>query len=165
MSVHTGKGYQWARGRPAAAAILPSYPGPGTHAWNDLIVTPHRPSSPVFLDLLRIRLPAMAWASLLHRVSGVLLFLATPAAIALLDRALTGADGFARVAAMLREPPAMAAVALVVWALVHHLLAGVRFLLLDLEFGLSRAQGRRSAVAVMVVAPLVTALLLWRVWT
>jgi succinate dehydrogenase / fumarate reductase, cytochrome b subunit len=53
---------------------------------------------PVFLDLWRIKLPATGIVSILHRISGVLMVLAIPAAAILLSEALSGPEGFAAVA-------------------------------------------------------------------
>jgi len=49
---------------------------------------------PIHLDLLRIRLPLPGWVSILHRLSGALLFLAVPLSVGLLAHSLSEAAGF-----------------------------------------------------------------------
>ena len=118
------------------------------------------PSRPVFLDLLQIRLPVPGLLSVVHRVSGVVLFLALPLSIGLLDLALSGAEGFARARGLLSGPVVQGLLFLLLWALVHHLLAGIRYLLIDVDLGVQAPRYRQSAWAVLLGAPL-AALLLW----
>jgi succinate dehydrogenase / fumarate reductase cytochrome b subunit len=111
---------------------------------------------PVFLDPWRIRLPITGWVSILHRISGVLLVLSIPYAAYLLDLSLQGPDGFAAAGATLGSPFAKLVLLLLAWSLVHHLLAGLRFLLLDLGLGIDRPAARRSAGIAIVAAVAVT---------
>ncbi|WJW76743.1 succinate dehydrogenase, cytochrome b556 subunit [Thiohalobacter sp. IOR34] len=122
---------------------------------------PPSPPRPKFLDLLVIRMPIGAVTSILHRLSGVLLFLSLPLAAFLLDLSLRDADGFARAIALLHAWPARLASLLLGWALLHHLLAGLRFLLLDLGIGLERPVARRLAWSATLGALLLLPLLLW----
>ena len=115
-----------------------------------------KPSSrPVYLNLLHIRLPIPGVASILHRASGLLMFVLIPVALYLLDRSLRSADDFAAIAALLHSLRWL--LLPVVWALSHHLLAGLRVLLIDLEWGLERDAMRRSAWFVTLAAALITA--------
>ncbi len=100
---------------------------------------------PVFLDLTKIRLPLTAVASIGHRISGVLLFLAIPFLIYFLDLSLRGPSGFAYVIRLLDGWPLRLLSVLLIWALAHHLFAGIRHLLLDIACGVSRESARRSA--------------------
>jgi len=100
---------------------------------------------PVFLELWRIRLPITGWVSILHRISGVLLVLLLPYGVYLLDLSLRDPQGFATAQAILGSGPARFALLLLAWSLAHHLLAGLRFLLLDLGIGVERLAARRSA--------------------
>lgn len=115
---------------------------------------PHRPQSdrPVFLDLWRIRLPLPALVSILHRIAGVMLLLALPLCAVLLDWALRDAQGFAAVATLLGHPLFQPFALLLLWALLHHLFAGARLLLLDLGWGLARGEARRSARLTLLAA-------------
>jgi succinate dehydrogenase / fumarate reductase cytochrome b subunit len=109
---------------------------------------------PVFLNLLAIRLPAPGVMSIGHRVSGVALVVATPFLAHLLALSLRGPEGFAAAAAALDTGPARAAVVLLAWGLLHHLFAGVRYLLLDLDLGVELATARATAWIVLIGAPL-----------
>lgn len=125
---------------------------------------PHTASRPRFLNLLTIRLPVGALTSIGHRLSGVLLFLCMPWATFLLDLSLQGADGFAQAVDLLTSPWLRAVELLVAWSLAHHFLAGIRFLLLDLDIGVDKAPARATAWAVNLAAPVLAALCLWRLW-
>lgn len=122
-----------------------------------------RGSAPVYLNLLRIRMPVTAVVSFAHRVSGVLLFAVAPGLIYLLSLSLRDPSGFDRAAAVLTSLPVRVLGVLVVWALMHHLLAGLRFLGIDLEWGISRAAARASAFGVLLLS-LVLAMLFVTVW-
>lgn len=100
---------------------------------------------PVFFHLLQLHLPVTALMSILHRLSGILLFLALAPAIGLLERSLADADGYAAVQQLLQGWPTHFFTALMVWALAHHLAAGLRLLLIDAEIGGERGTARRSA--------------------
>lgn len=120
------------------------------------------PPRPVFLDLRRIRLPLPGIISIGHRLAGVILFLALPASVYLLDHSLTDAAGFARTTALLQGWPGRLTGLCVLWALVYHLLAGGRLLLLDMGMGTARDKARRSA---WIVAGLgLCGLLLGAIW-
>jgi succinate dehydrogenase / fumarate reductase cytochrome b subunit len=103
---------------------------------------------PVFLNLTQIELPAGALTSILHRITGVVLAAGVPAGIYLLDRSLQSEQGFAQVAAILGHAAGKAAAVVLVWALAHHALAGVRHLLSDFDVGSPLRVARRSAWAV-----------------
>jgi len=121
-----------------------------------------QPSSrPVFLNLWRIRLPVAAVMSIAHRVAGVVLFLAIPLCIALVSLALSGEDGFTRAISLLHSPAGKLGLFLLLWALSHHFLAGIRYLLLDAHLGVRAPYFRHSARAVLVAAPIVALFLLW----
>jgi len=115
---------------------------------------------PVFLNLLQIRLPIAGFMSILHRASGLLLFLLIPGLLFVLDRSLSSPEGFAMVRDWLAAPLPLAGFYLLLWALTHHLLAGIRYLLLDIHVGVDRPYYRQSAWLVVIVSPLLAALLL-----
>jgi succinate dehydrogenase / fumarate reductase cytochrome b subunit len=107
-------------------------------------MTKHTPA-PVFLNLFRIRFPVGAVTSIAHRLSGVCLFLSLPFWVYLLDLSLQGPDGFAQALQILHSPWVKTALLLPAWSFFHHLLSGVRFLLLDAGVGGELRQARRSA--------------------
>ena len=100
---------------------------------------------PIYLDILRINLPIAALMSILHRGSGVLLFLAIPLVIYFFDLSLRNAQDFSTVTSMLNSVPGKLGVLAVLWALLHHLFAGIRYLLLDVHIGLTREGARIGA--------------------
>jgi succinate dehydrogenase / fumarate reductase cytochrome b subunit len=104
-----------------------------------------RAQRPVFLNLLQIRMPVGAWTSIGHRISGVLLAAAVPAAVWLLDLSLRDENGFDYVRNLFVSPALKGAAIVVVWALAHHVLAGIRHLASDFEVGSSLRAARRSA--------------------
>ena len=114
---------------------------------------PHSPRRrPVFLNLAQIKQPVGALTSIGHRLSGVLLAAGVPAVLYLLGRSLEGDAGFAQVAELLRQPWAKLLVVAMVWALAHHMLAGVRHMLTDIDVGSGLGAARRSAWAVNLAA-------------
>jgi len=100
---------------------------------------------PVYLDITRINMPVGALVSIMHRASGVLLFLAIPVVIYFFDLSLHSAQDFSTVTAMLNSVPGKLSVLVVLWALLHHLFAGIRYLLLDVRIGLTRDAARIGA--------------------
>jgi succinate dehydrogenase / fumarate reductase cytochrome b subunit len=125
---------------------------------------PRTASRPRFLNLLLIRMPVGALTSIGHRVSGLVLFLCLPLAAFLLDLSLQSAEGFEQAAQLLGSPLLRSAEIVIAWSFAHHLLAGVRFLLLDLDIGIEKTPARRSALIVNLAAPLLAALFLWWLW-
>jgi succinate dehydrogenase / fumarate reductase cytochrome b subunit len=100
---------------------------------------------PFFLNLLKIHLPVTGFVSFLHRISGLLLFFAIPLSVFLFDLSVQGSAGFERAANLLAHPALQLLGLLLLWSLLHHLFAGIRFLLTDLDIGLSKVQAVRSA--------------------
>jgi len=119
---------------------------------------------PKHLDLPKISLPLPAKVSILHRVSGALLFLALPVLIYQLDQSLDSDAGYAAAAAFFGLPLVKLAVLLLVWSYSHHFCAGIRYLLLDLHIGLDRVPARQSAAVVFAVSLLLTAIVGVKLW-
>ena len=115
---------------------------------------------PVFLDLTKIRLPPAGILSIGHRASGVVLVLAMPVALYLLDEAVSGPEGYALVREMLDGWPVRLLLFFVLWALMHHMLGGIRHLLLDVGVGAEKPVYRRSALAALFGAPALAILLM-----
>jgi succinate dehydrogenase / fumarate reductase cytochrome b subunit len=124
-----------------------------------------RPTRPVYLDLTSIRQPLPAIVSVLHRASGALLFLAgIPLSLWGLKASLGSADAYASFATLVSHPLAKLVALALVWAYLHHLLAGVRHLLLDLHVGIDLAAARRSSAIVFVLAIVLTLGIAIRLW-
>ena len=119
-------------------------------------------SQPKYLNLFEIRLPVPALVSILHRVSGLALFLFLPYLLWLLQASLSSPETFERYRAVLAHPIAKLTLVALLWAFLHHLLAGLRFLALDLHWGTELAAARTSSRLVLVGALALTLVLgLW----
>lgn len=117
---------------------------------------------PKNLDLTTIRLPLAGKVSILHRVSGVGLFLFLPVLLWLFSAGLTSVETFATAKSLISTLPAKVVIAGLIWAFVHHFCAGIRFLLLDLHVGIEKEASRKSAAVVFAVS-LPLSLILWGV--
>ena len=97
---------------------------------------------PVYLNLLAIRQPIPAIVSILHRISGLLLFLVgIPVLLWGVERSLASPETFAQWKAAVAHPFAKLVLLGLAWAYIHHLLAGLRHLVMDLHIGLELAGG------------------------
>jgi succinate dehydrogenase / fumarate reductase cytochrome b subunit len=123
-----------------------------------------RSPRPVYLNLLRIHLPVTGWVSILHRLSGAVLFLSVPFAIWLLSKSLTSEAEFAALHAWLALPLAKLVVLGLVWLFALHFFAGLRHLALDVPWGVTLPAARRSSVAVLVLAGAVSLVAAWRLF-
>jgi len=107
---------------------------------------------PVFLNLFQIRLPLPGIVSIAHRISGMLLFLALPLFLFLLMVSLRDEQGYTWVQGLLSAPQFSIVLILIFWSFWHHLLGGIRFLLLDLELGLDKTTSQKTAGLVLVMS-------------
>lgn len=119
---------------------------------------------PVNLDISTMRLPITAWASIAHRISGVILFVATAVLIWVLDASLSSPESFDSLVETLGNP----LVKLVLWGiftgLMYHSVAGVKHLVAD--FGIGETMeggvlGARIVIAVSIVLALLGGVWIW----
>jgi succinate dehydrogenase / fumarate reductase cytochrome b subunit len=117
---------------------------------------------PVFLDLrvLGPRMPLVAILSILNRATGALMFLSAPFLVWLLGVSLDGEAGYARAATVLDMLLVRLWLFVLIWSVAHHMLAGIRFLLLDIDVGGELPAARKSAVAVLAAGAAVAAITL-----
>ncbi len=113
---------------------------------------------PVHLDLTKIRLPAVAILSIAHRISGVLLFLSIPFVIYLLQLSLASPMGYAEVQQITGHILFRLLMVVWVWSLGHHLIAGIRFLLIDVDIGVERETARFTAKLVLAIGAVIALL-------
>ncbi len=106
---------------------------------------------PVNLDLQTIRFPAAAIASILHRVSGVIMFFAVGILIWMLSESLASEDGFNSVKEMMTGGFAKFIMWGILTALAYHFCGGIRHLVMDMGHWEELESGRVSALAVMAV--------------
>ena len=117
---------------------------------------------PVYLNLFRIHLPLAGWVSILHRVSGALLFMGLPLGVWALSVSLAGEAGFRRMADGVGHPLVRLLLLVLIWAFVQHFFAGLRHLALDVHWGVSLRGARQTSIAVLLATGLVTLLAAWR---
>ena len=119
---------------------------------------------PKFLNLFQIRQPVPAIVSILHRISGALLFLFLWLFLIGLQRSLGSPESFGQLKAFMDQPLMKLVVLGLVWAYLHHTFAGIRHLALDLQLGIQLPSARASAFAVLVASfglTLLIGALLW----
>jgi len=108
-------------------------------------------------QLLRYRMAPPALVSILHRVSGVLLFLiGIPFILYLFQNSLTSELSFETYRRAVSSWLGKLVLLALIWAFIHHLLAGIRFLLLDLHVGIERQPSSTTAKAVLGVSVVLT---------
>ena len=106
---------------------------------------------PKHLNLLKIRLPITGIVSIFHRISGVILFFSLPFAIYLLALSLRGSETFLQASEFFDNGIVKLLSVIVIYSLAHHFFAGLRFLLLDLDIGLSLKNARLTAWLVLTL--------------
>jgi succinate dehydrogenase / fumarate reductase cytochrome b subunit len=119
---------------------------------------------PVNLDLGSISLPVTAWVSLMHRVSGVLIFAGIALLIYMLDESLASQESFAALKQHLATPVAKFAVWFVVAGFIYHTVAGVKHLIMDYGIGETMeggVLGARLTIAVSVVLSILAGVWIW----
>lgn len=117
---------------------------------------------PVNLDLGKFHFPLPAITSILHRISGIIIFVGVAFLMYGLDLSLSGEDGFNRVNELLDSFLAK----LITWgimsALLYHLVAGIKHLLMDAGVGEELESGRLAAKITLVVS--IVLIILAGVW-
>ena len=116
-------------------------------------------------DLLHYRLPLPGIVSILHRISGVLIFILLGVLLGLLHRSLASEAGFAQVRAAFAHPLAKLFFIVVLWAYLHHFFAGLRYLWLDVNSAAMQLdRARRSSIVVLTLSIALTLLMAIRLW-
>ncbi len=99
------------------------------------------------------RLPLAGKLSILHRISGILLFLCLPSVIVPLFAASVAApQSFAWIASIAANPIVKLVFLVLIWGYLHHFCAGIRYLLLDLHIGIDKLSAKKSAGVVFGVS-------------
>ena len=119
---------------------------------------------PVYLNLVQIRMPVTAVISILHRISGALLFVTGAWLLFMLDRSLASEAGFDTVRRYGSFPIVKLALLVVIWAYCHHFFAGIRYLFLDLDKGTDLQTARFTSYVSMAVSLGLTAFLGMKLW-
>ena len=120
---------------------------------------------PVYLNLLEIRKPLPAIVSILHRISGALLFLVgIPVLLWGVHVSVASPEAFAQWKSVMAQPLWKLVALALAWAYIHHLLAGLRHLAIDVHVGVDLAPARRSSAIVLVLSLLLTVIVAVRLW-
>ncbi|MBC7503079.1 MAG: succinate dehydrogenase, cytochrome b556 subunit [Herminiimonas sp.] len=109
-------------------------------------------------QLVNYRLPLAGLISILHRVSGAILFLLLPLVLYLLDQSLVSENTFAAMRGFTSNWFVKLIILGLSWAFLHHFFAGIRHLGMDTHMGLEKQSSRRSSAAVLAVSLFLTAL-------
>ena len=125
-----------------------------------------QPARPKYYDLSLAHLPPPGLVSIFHRISGLLLFFPLlPILLYVLQTTLASPEGYERWHTLFTERPGVKLITLgFVWAYAHHFFAGIRYLLLDMHWGIAKPQARGSAVAVLILGVATTLVVAWRLW-
>ena len=115
-------------------------------------------------DILSYRMPIAAWVSILHRITGVIMFILLPFVIWMFDASLRSKETYAVFTNFIDNGCAFVPgwfVKLVclglIWALMHHLCAGLRHVMADVHHNVSKEQGKSTAIISRIVSLLLTA--------
>ena len=119
--------------------------------------TAEKPPRPKFRNLnfpllLTYRLPLPGLVSIMHRISGAALFLMLPLLLWLFDLSLLSEPSFERLRGISANFFFKLLLVLLIWGFLHHLVAGIRYLLLDLHIGIDLKSARASALTVYAIS-------------
>jgi succinate dehydrogenase / fumarate reductase cytochrome b subunit len=119
---------------------------------------------PVNLDISTIKLPVTAYASILHRMSGILLFAGMAFLLWMLDSSLDSQESFAAVRDVSSNPICKFVLFVVLAGLAYHMVMGIRHLIMDCGVGESLKGGQLGAKIAFVIAFVSIALIGVWVW-
>jgi succinate dehydrogenase / fumarate reductase, cytochrome b subunit len=120
---------------------------------------------PKYLNLMEIKLPLPAVISILHRVSGVLLFFpGIPILLYSLQMMLDSPQSYDDFHAILSCIPVKIGLTVLLWFFMHHLCAGIRHLALDLHYAEGREQAKVSGKLVLIAGIILTISLGTVIW-
>jgi succinate dehydrogenase / fumarate reductase cytochrome b subunit len=119
---------------------------------------------PKYLDLFKIRLPLPGWVSILHRLSGAAMFVMLPLLLWLLDNSLHSRSSFNHLKDLVAQPWLKLILLGLIWAFLHHLLAGLRYLALDFHWGTELSAARATSKWVLGLSIALTVILGVKLW-
>jgi succinate dehydrogenase / fumarate reductase cytochrome b subunit len=119
---------------------------------------------PKNLNLLTIRLPINALVSILHRVTGCVLFLILPLLLIGLQWSLSSEQGFTTVKEILNSPFIKLVFFGFAWAFFHHFFAGLRHLAMDVHWATTLMKARFTSKAVLVLGVMATIAVAIKLW-
>jgi len=110
-------------------------------------------------DIVRYRMPLSALTSILHRISGGLIFLLLPFVLYLFEKSLASVDAYDEFHGIVSHWCTKLVLLALAWAYLHHFCAGIRHLVMDTHVGLDKHSARRSAATVLVISLTLTVLI------
>jgi succinate dehydrogenase / fumarate reductase cytochrome b subunit len=119
---------------------------------------------PKHLALHKIKLPLPGFVSILHRVSGLLLFISLPLLLWLLQASLNSIESYTCLVDLLRYPLLKLFLLGLLWAFLHHFCAGIRYLLIDIHLASTLSAARLSSKLVMLISLTLTLILGVALW-
>ncbi len=119
----------------------------------------HKKARPKYIPLSIGQLPMAGKVSILHRISGVGLFLFLPFLLWLFTSSLESPHSYMNYQIVVAHPLAKLVLLGLLWAFSHHACAGIRFLLIDAHIGLEKEQAAKSAKMVLLASVVLTVLL------
>lgn len=131
---------------------------------SDAVTTSEKKQRPEFrnihvTDIVGYRLPLAGIVSILHRISGLLMFLLLPFILYLLDQSLISEGTFGYFKGLVASPFVKLILLAIIWAYLQHFCAGMRHLVMDLHIGIDKLSARTSAAIVLAVSLALTALI------
>ena len=109
-------------------------------------------------DLMNYRMTAGAYVSILHRISGAAIFLMLPFLLYLFERSIVSEATYAHFVGIASHPLVKLILLGLIWATLHHICAGVRHLFMDMHVAIEKDSSRSTALGVLVVSLVLTAL-------
>ena len=107
-------------------------------------------------DLGNYRMPLASIVSILHRISGFIMFAALPLILYMLQQSLLSEDTFKYFSSILQHPLSKLVMLGLLWSYYHHFCAGVRHLFMDMHIGIEKHSARQSALSVLVISLVLT---------
>ena len=107
-------------------------------------------------ELMNYRQPLAAVVSILHRISGFIMFLALPLVLYMLQMSILSEDTFKHFAGIASHPLSKLIILGLAWSYYQHFAAGVRHLFMDLHIGIDKDSARNSSTAVLAVSLFLT---------
>lgn len=123
-------------------------------------------SRPKYLNLftLAAKMSITAKVSILHRLSGVLLFLLIPLMLFLLQQSLTSETLYHTLYGLMTNPIIKVVYLALIWAFLYHTCAGVRFLFLDIDKGVNIQIAKKTARLVIIISSILTVVFGILIW-
>ena len=133
--------------------------------------TKQRPGTMRLVDALQYRLPVAGLVSILHRASGAMMFFLLPFIIWMFDLSTASEASYSRLSSAFSEGIGFfpgwllkLVVLALIWAYLHHFIAGLRHLWMDATHSVTKAFGQQSAVFTLALSVFLTLVLGFRVF-